>query len=291
MRYRITHKTIYSGEDPVSICHNEAWLKPRDLPHQACTDYQLVIAPVPSSHSLRTDYFGNNVSMFSFYQGYDSLTVTSISDVELQSRDVGLHDPLPAWEVIRDGLRAHGNPAALEAYEFAFPSPRIRGTPELTEYARASFAPGRPLLEALTDLTDRIHLDFEYDPRSTTVTTPVHEVFRLKKGVCQDFAHLQIAALRSFGLAARYVSGYLRTYPPAGQPRLVGVDASHAWLSVYCGDAGWLDVDPTNNLFPDLEHITVAYGRDYNDVCPLKGVYVGRGRHGLAVSVDVMPLE
>lgn len=291
MRYRVTHKTTYTGEQPVSICHNEAWLRPRDLPHQHCDNYQLDISPAPSCQTQRLDYFGNHVAMFSFHQGYEALTVTSISDINLQSRHVTLEEPLPAWEMVREALRSPAHPEALAACEFRFDSPRVRATEEVAAYTRESFVPGRPFLDALNELTERIHRDFVYEPRSTTVTTPVHEVFRLRKGVCQDFAHLEIAMLRSLGLAARYVSGYLRTFPPPGQPKLVGVDASHAWLSVYCGEWGWLDVDPTNNLFPDLEHITVAWGRDYNDVCPLKGVFIGRGRHALEVSVDVSPLE
>jgi transglutaminase-like putative cysteine protease len=192
---------------------------------------------------------------------------------------------------VRDALHAHSDGEALAACEFAYDSSRIIRSPDLAAFAAESFPPGRPIIEAVANLTERVNHDFEYDPRSTTVTTPVSEVLRLRKGVCQDFAHLQIAALRSLGLAARYVSGYLRTYPPEGQPRLVGVDASHAWLAVYCGPQGWIDVDPTNNLFPDLEHLTVAWGRDYSDVCPLKGVYLGGGHHTLAVSVNVEPLE
>ena len=163
--------------------------------------------------------------------------------------------------------------------------------PQLAAYARQSFPSGRPLLEAAAELTTRIYRDFEFNARATTVATPVDEVFSLRKGVCQDFAHLEIAALRSLGLAARYVSGYLRTRPAPGKPRLVGADASHAWLSVYVGDGEWLDLDPTNNLLPNLEHITVAWGRDYSDVCPLKGVFIGGGRHSLSVSVDVAVID
>jgi transglutaminase-like putative cysteine protease len=291
MRYHVTHSTTYSGDQPVSICHNEAWLEPRDTTRQLCEAYRLDISPAPSWLSTRVDYFGNHVSVFSFQQGYDTLTVTADSEIQVRSRGVTLEESSPPWESVRDALRTHADGDVLAACEFAYDSPRIVRSPELAAYAAESFTPGRPIIEALADLTARVHGEFEYDPRSTTVTTPVSEVLRLRKGVCQDFAHVQIAALRSLGLAARYVSGYLRTYPPEGQPRLVGVDASHAWLAVYCGPLGWVDVDPTNNLFPDLEHLTVAWGRDYSDVCPLKGVYLGGGHHTLSVSVNVECLE
>ena len=291
MRYHVTHSTTYSGDQPVSICHNEAWLEPRDTPRQICEAYRLDVSPAPSWLSTRVDYFGNSVSVFSFQQGYDTLTVTADSELNVRSRGVTLEESTPPWESVRDALHAHADGDALSACEFAYDSPRIVRSPDLAAYGAESFAPGRPIIEAIANLTERVNRDFEYDPRSTTVTTPVSEVLRSRKGVCQDFAHVQIAALRSLGLAARYVSGYLRTYPPEGQPRLVGVDASHAWLAVYCGPQGWVDVDPTNNLFPDLEHLTVAWGRDYSDVCPLKGVYLGGGHHTLQVSVNVEPLE
>ena len=291
MKYRVTHKTTYHGDQPVSVCHNEAWLKPRDTPFQRLEDHQLEAHPSPTSLAHRHDYFGNNVWAFSFNRGYDKMTVTSISQVTLCERTIPTVDQTPPWEQVTGLLRNPASPEDLTASEFTFDSPRSLGNAPLAEYARQSFPAGRPLLEAAADLTERIHRDFEFDPRATTVTTPVDEAFRLRKGVCQDFAHLQIAALRSLGLAARYVSGYLRTRPAPGKPHLVGTDASHAWLSVYLGQGDWLDLDPTNNLFPNLEHITVAWGRDYGDVCPLKGVFIGGGRHSLDVSVDVALIE
>ena len=291
MKYRVTHKTTYHGDQPVSVCHNEAWLKPRDTPFQCCDDHQLETHPSPTSLTRRKDYFGNNVWVFSFNRGYDTLTVTSISEVRLCERIVPPADQTPPWEQIVRQLRSPASPDDLSASEFTFDSPRSQGGTALADYARQSFPPDRPLLEAVAELTERIHRDLEYDPRATIVTTPVDDVFRLRKGVCQDFAHLEIAALRSLGLAARYVSGYLRTRPAPGKPQLVGADASHAWLSVYLGNGDWLDLDPTNNLFPNREHITVAWGRDYSDVCPLKGVFIGGGRHSLSVSVDVAPIE
>lgn len=290
MKYRVTHRTTYHGDQPVSIGLNEAWLQPRDTAWQRCDEYRLDVSPTPSTLSKRTDYFGNRVSVFSFNHGYDTMHVTSRCDVTLLPRDLPPPDETLPWETLRDRLRAHPTPVDLAAFEFAFDSPRVRGTDELTAYARESFPAGRPVLAAAGELMTRIHQEFRYDPRATTVTTPVDEVFRLRRGVCQDFAHLQIAALRSLGLAARYVSGYLRTHPAPGQPRLVGADASHAWLALYCGPHGWIDLDPTNDTFPSQEHITIGWGRDYADVTPLKGIFVGGGRHMLEVSVDVKRL-
>ncbi len=178
----------------------------------------------------------------------------------------------------------------LEAYQFAFDSPHVPTSPDLADYAAVSFSPGRPWLEALLDLTRRIHTEFKYDQTATNVSTPLERSAAMRRGVCQDFAHLQIGCLRSLGLAARYVSGYLVTAPPPGQPRLVGADASHAWLSAFSPEHGWIDVDPTNDMIPSPKHITLAWGRDYSDVCPIKGVFIGGGHHGMNVSVDVMPL-
>jgi len=195
------------------------------------------------------------------------------------------------WEEAARLLPNDHNLAGLEAYQFQFESPRIRKRQDFASYALQSFTPGRQMAEALRDLTARIHKDFRFDARVTNVGTPTEEVFRKRRGVCQDFAHLQIACLRSLNLAARYVSGYLRTYPPAGQPRLVGADASHAWVSAYCPGIGWLDMDPTNNLVPSDGHVTLAWGRDYSDVSPLRGLILGGGAHTLKVAVDMEPIN
>lgn len=290
MKYRIVHRTCYSGHEPVSVGQNQAWLKPRDLPWQRCAQYRLSIDPEPSTCGERTDYFGNTVTAFAFNAGYGELVVTARSQVEVQPRVVPGPAETEPWEHVVEGLSQPSSPAVLEAAQFAFNSPRAAAAKPLEDYARESFPPARPVLEALIDLTRRIHRDFKYRPLSTTVSTPVDEVFEKRTGVCQDFAHLQIAMLRSLGLAGRYVSGYLRTVPPPGKPRLVGADASHAWLSAWCGDAGWIDLDPTNNVIPGEDHITVAWGRDYADVPPLKGVFIGGGSHQLKVEVDVEPL-
>ena len=292
VKYRITHITTYHYADPVSVCHNEAYLTPRTFERQVCDYHRLSITPAPSSSGRRTDYFDNPLVYFSFNNGFETIQIKTISRVEVRGQPAIEHSEAgPAWESIAELLRSSRDSAALHASQFVYESPRVRISNELKAYGQKAFSRGRPIAEALMALTAQIHRDFEFDPRATTVHTPIEEVWQNRKGVCQDFAHLEIAVLRSLGLAARYVSGYLRTYPPPGKPRLVGADASHAWLGVYCGgEFGWIDVDPTNNKQVTDEHITLAWGRDYSDVCPLKGVFVGGGRHTLDVSVDVLPL-
>jgi transglutaminase-like putative cysteine protease len=192
---------------------------------------------------------------------------------------------------VRDRFALGQPPWWLEARQFVYESPHVPITKALADYAAPSFSPGRPWLAAVLDLTARVFSQFQYDPTATTVNTPVAQVLQNRRGVCQDFAHLQIGCLRSLGLPARYVSGYLLTAPPAGQQRLVGADASHAWLSAFCPELGWIDFDPTNNQIPTTKHITLAWGRDYSDVCPIKGVLVGGGQHRMRVAVDVVPVE
>ena len=193
----------------------------------------------------------------------------------------------PAWEDVRDQLRSDRYPEFLEAYQYVFDSPYVRAGSDLAEYALPSFAPRRPLLEAVLDLTQRIHAEFRYDPHATTLSTTLKELLATRRGVCQDFAHLQIGCLRALGLAACYISGYLLTQPQPGQNRLIGTDASHAWLSVFCPGSGWVDIDPTNNTIPSEQHILLAWGRDYDDVSPIKGVILGGGEHTVRVAVDV----
>ena len=290
MKYRIVHKTEYSSQESVSVGHNEAWLTPRDTPTQRCRSHRIEIRPAPSVILDRTDYFQNTTTQFAFNQGYDTLSVTSSNVVELFV-PVPSDIPIPAWETVRDAVRAHHSDQDLSALEFVFDSPRCRAAAEFAQYAQTSFPEGEPIRTGITDLMQRFHTDFHYDQTATTVSTPVEQVFRLRKGVCQDFAHLLISMLRSIGLPARYVSGYLRTWPASGKTRLVGADATHAWVSVYCGDLGWVDLDPTNNQFPTTDHITIAWGRDYMDVAPLKGVYIGGSSPRLVVSVDVSQIE
>lgn len=291
MNYKITHVTSYSGSTPVSVCHNQSWLKPRELTYQQCLDFRLSISPEPSIKSECSDSFGNSVQYFSFNRGYHNLKVTAESLVNVTPHPIP-ESNLPAWETIQQRLQNDQSAEALDAYQFTFCSPRIRTNQDFADYAAISFRSGADILTAAKDLTNRIFTEFEFDSRATTVTTPVEEVFRNRRGVCQDFAHLQIALLRSLKLPVRYVSGYLRTIPPEGKPRLIGADASHAWVSLFCGhELGWIDFDPTNNVIPETDHITIAWGRDYSDVPPLRGVFLGGGNHSLSVSVDVEPLD
>ena len=290
MKYRITHKTNYDSHESVSIGHNQAWLELRSVSWQQVDTFSLTIDPEPSICMRRIDSFRNPVHLFSFNEGYQRLSVTATSVVTVTEMPLPESQLSLPWEQLASGVKNHATSDDRDAAEFEFASPRIFWSADKRRYAMESFLPGRSMRDALLDLTSRIHTEFVYDSRATTVNTPVDEVFRLRRGVCQDFAHLQIAMLRSLGIPARYVSGYLRTVPPEGQPRLVGADASHAWLSAYCGNGQWLDVDPTNNTICSTDHITLAWGRDYGDVPPLTGVFIGGGKHRLVVNVDVLPL-
>ncbi|MCA9054397.1 MAG: transglutaminase family protein [Planctomycetaceae bacterium] len=291
MNYDVTHRTTYSGSEAIAIGQNQAWLTPRDLPRQRRLSFELHINPETSSLGERLDYFGNTVTTFTFNGGYVTLDVVAQGVVEVLPPEHPAPDQTPAWEEVAGRLQRPKSPIETEASQFRFDSPRSAAAAPFAEYARSSFQRGRPILDAVVALTERIHRDFEYRSQSTTVSTPVDEVFEKRRGVCQDFAHLEIAMLRSLGLAARYVSGYLRTIPPPGKERAIGADATHAWLSVYCGEAGWIDLDPTNNQITGDGHIVLAWGRDYGDVPPLRGVYIGGGAHKLNVGVDVVPLE
>ncbi len=268
-----------------------ACLKPRSLPRHQSARSELRIQPRPATRTDRVDFFGNRLCFFTIQEPHKELVVEARSEVTMEGNGVPwLQHALP-WEEVAKSLPDDDSPAGLEAYQFGFESPRIRVQPEFAAYARQSFTPGRPMQEALLDLTARIHKDFRFDSKATNVRTLTEEVFKKRRGVCQDFAHLQIACLRSLTLAARYVSGYLRTYPPPGKPRLIGADVSHAWVSAYCPGIGWLDMDPTNNVVPSDGHVTLAWGRDYGDVSPLRGLILGGGAHTLKVAVDMEPIE
>jgi transglutaminase-like putative cysteine protease len=288
--YRIEHETRYVHSGGVSTSQHLAYLTPRTLPHQCVRSHQLVIEPTPASCVQRIDYFGNAVDQFTILTPYDQLCVIgrSLVAVTATTPALALEDGAP-WEAVRDEFFYERGAPYEGASEFSYPSPYAATAPELAAFARESFAPGRPLVAAAVDLMHRIHEEFTFDPGATTIATPVTRVLAERRGVCQDFAHLQIACLRSLGLAARYVSGYLLTQPPPGQPRLVGADASHAWLSVWCPRLGWVDLDPTNDVLPSRRHVTLAWGRDYGDVSPLRGVVLGGRDHTLHVAVSVMP--
>jgi transglutaminase-like putative cysteine protease len=289
--YRVTHLNTYSYSEPVSLCHNLLHLAVRDTPGQTCAHSQLLIQPLPAVSSSKTDYFGNTATFFTLQEPHPRLTITAVNLARLRPQTPPEASTTLSWEETVKQLSRPDPPENLEACQFLFDSPYVKRHAELADYARPSFSPGRPLLEAVLDLTRRIHTEFRYDKTATNTATPVLHVLHNRRGVCQDFAHLQIACLRSLGVAARYVSGYLLTRPPAGQPRLVGADASHAWLSAYCPGAGWIDVDPTNNMIPGDKHIVLAWGRDYDDVCPIKGVILGGGKQEVNVAVDVVPVE
>jgi transglutaminase-like putative cysteine protease len=288
VKYRVRHITSYTYPEPVSLCQNQARLSPRVFARQQCESTRLTVQPEPKAMHAWTDYFGNTANFFAVEVPHDELTVTAESVVTVAAAQVPEPSATPPWEQARD---ATASTLVDKAVQFTFESPCVRFIPEARDYARPSFPSGRPFLEAVLDLTARIWKEFKYDPTATCVNTPTEEVLRNRRGVCQDFAHLQITCLRSLGLAARYVSGYLLTDPPPGQPKLVGADASHAWVSVYCPQLGWFDFDPTNNQIPQLRHVTLAWGRDYSDVCPIQGVFLGGGDHRMCVSVDVAPVS
>lgn len=286
MKYRVTHRTAYSYASQVTLCHNEAHLKPRSCNGQTVLDSRITIEPRPASYSEREDFFGNRVAYFAVQQPHRELVVTAVSEVEMNSGGLHFESNAP-WEAAAARLRADSSADILDARQYLLDSPMVTSVPGVAEYAGASFSGKRPLVEAVHDLMGRIHADFTYDPAFTEIATPLTHVFEHRRGVCQDFAHLAIACLRTQGLAARYVSGYLETRPPPGQQKLQGADASHAWFSVYDPDVGWLDFDPTNNKIPMDQHITTAWGRDYADITPLKGIIFGGGKHKARVGVDV----
>jgi transglutaminase-like putative cysteine protease len=291
--YEVTHQTEYKYESDVSDSYGELHLIPRDLPGQRRHSAKVVVDPTPEDYRERLDYFGNQVSYLAIHRPHRALTVTATSVVEVEDRPNGLSvfGQRP-WEEARDAVRDGRVPDPLDAVQYVLDSPLVAASSEFADYAASTFTPGRTLLEAVTDICHRIHADFEYKPGSTSVTTPLDEVFAQRKGVCQDFAHLGIACLRSVGLPARYVSGYLETDPPPGRPKLKGVDGSHAWMSVLVPEAGWLEVDPTNDQLANNRYVVTAFGRDYNDVPPLNGVIYTKGKtESLSVKVDVVAVS
>ncbi len=284
MIYRAIHTTKYSYSLPVSTSVNEARLTLRELPFQKVRSSSIVVQPEPASVSTRTDYFGNVVKTISVFEPHDQLIVTASSVVEVlpSQRELSLS---PSWNEARDLLLAHAESEYLAAFEYTCDSPFVARSRDLGEYARPSFDQGRSLFEAVRELTSRITKEFRYKPRSTTIDTPVSTVLEKRAGVCQDFAHLMIGALRSLGLAARYVSGYLRS-----GPSLQGSEASHAWVSVFIPGSGWAYFDPTNDCVPSDSHVVIGWGRDYGDVTPLKGITLGGGDETITVDVRVRPL-
>ncbi|HSD36803.1 MAG TPA: transglutaminase family protein [Rhodocyclaceae bacterium] len=292
MRYKIEHVTRYTYSSPVGLSFQIAHLQPRDDDEQICLASSLQIDPAPERVDAGKDYFGNDVARFELSSPHKALAIIATSEVDV-SRDPETPTESEPWESVRQYFAETlwGQDADSAAAEFLFPSPLVPHSPALREYARASFTPERPIVEAALDLMTRIHEEFEFDPTATHVTTSVETVLQIRRGVCQDFAHLMIGCLRALGLPARYVSGYLLTEPPPGQPRLIGADASHAWVALYVPEFGWLALDPTNDIVPGDKHIMLAWGRDFGDVSPLRGVILGGGEHDVDVGVTVTPLD
>jgi transglutaminase-like putative cysteine protease len=291
VKLSVVHRTTYVYGDSVTTSHHEARLTPRESEAQRTISHETLITPSPEAHRRRFDYFGNRALHFSLCEPHRSLNVVARSVVELRHPLVPELSATPSWESVRDRLRSDRRRDMLDAYAFAFDSTHIVVGPELYAYSEPYFTPGRPLLEAVRELVAGIHREFTYDPRATDVSTPILEVLAQRRGVCQDFAHVAIGCLRSRGLAGRYVSGYLLTRPPPGKARLVGADASHAWFATFVPEHGWVDFDPTNNVLPTSEHVTIAYGRDFADVTPIRGVILGGGQHQLSVAVDVTSVD
>lgn len=286
MILEVRHQTTYKYESAVSISHHLAHLTPRACPWQACRSSALEVIPSPSVRDVSLDYFGNPVSTMTVQQSHKRLDVTAMSVVDVRPRAVPEPASTPAWEAVRDAAAAARDDEALEAAGFTFPTPTTQGDGGIEAWTGISFHAGRPILAGVVELCRRIHDEFRYESGSTRVATPVAESFMARRGVCQDFSHIALAGLRAFGLPARYVSGYLLTRPPPGRPKVVGADASHAWISVWVPGSGWIDLDPTNDVIVADAHVTLAWGRDFGDVTPLAGVMFGGGEHRVKVAVD-----
>ena len=288
MIYEIVHKTKYTYSGPVSHCHSKIWLQPRNLPYQYCHEVMFEIDPLPGVFYTLNDFYGNIVRYFAIQQSHKELSVKVKSRIEIFPRkdfSITVLKDKP-WEEIRQGLsKFHKD--LVDVYHFKYESQHVIIHKELFHYAAVSFTTGRGLLESVRNLIKRVFQEFKFVSGHTTIATPIEVIFRSKKGVCQDFAHLCIGLIRSHGLAARYVSGYIETLAPVGKEKLVGTDASHAWISVYLPEHGWVDFDPTNNVVPYDRHITLAWGRDFADVSPMKGVVFSTGKQALLVEVDV----
>ena len=285
MVYQATHITRYRYQSPVSQSLSETRLTPRTFPGQTLHESRIHIQPEPAVLEHRKDYFGNNVTTFAVFKTHDHFSATAVSVVEVDPKPWEMF-PTISWEVTRDRIAGQSDAALLDPYEFIFDSPYVTAAPELADYAGSTFIPGRPLVDAVTELSHRIHAEFRYEPKSTSIDMPLLEVLGNRRGVCQDFAHIMIGALRSLRLPARYVSGYLRS-----GAAYQGADASHAWVSVFVPGSGWLDFDPTNDVRPSDGHVTLGWGRDYGDVTPVKGIALGGGKQIVEVEVRVEPIS
>ena len=290
-RYRVVHETRYKYQSAVTLSQQYLHMTPRSFRYQQTESHQIWLDPVANEGNDGVDYFGNHTRHVAITVPHQSLLVHAESTVALSARP-SLAQPAGTapWESIRDMTAKEKSAATLEACRYLYASPHVNWFAGLEAYARISCTPGRPQLDAVLDLTHRIFDDFEFDGRATDISTPLEEVMRGRRGVCQDFAQLMIGCLRSVGLPARYISGYLLTHPPAGTQRLIGADASHAWVSVFNPALGWVDFDPTNRCPVQHEHITLGWGRDFSDVTPMRGIVLGGGAQVLDVQVTVTPL-
>lgn len=288
MIYNVTHSTVYRYSSPVSVCHNILILESRPSATSVCQQFELRIHPQPKALVRRVDMFGNIVQRFSLDVNHSQLSISANSLIVLHPATVTQATSTATCSQVSRSCKTQTDANWLAVSPFSFDSPRIKRSPEFADYAASQLLDDKPVLEAAIELTHQIYTDFKYDKDATRVDTPTESSFRERHGVCQDFAHIAVACLRSSGLPARYVSGYLRTNPPPGKPRLVGNDQSHAWFSIYCGsDTGWVDLDPTNDCVCGADHVPVAFGRDYTDVVPVKGIFLGGGETSMSVSVDV----
>lgn len=291
MIFEVSHKTTYNYTAPVAQAHHLVHLAPRPHERQRVMKHSIIVSPAPASRSDFIDYFGNPASVVAIESSHSELHIHSQGVVEVSApQDIDLSASTP-WDVLSENFAPPKKIAELEAAQYIMPSSLTAISNELMSFAQPSFAPGRPILDCARELTHRIFTEFAYDGTATDIATTTDELLQIRRGVCQDFAHLLIASVRAFGLPARYVSGYLLTRPPEGKERLVGADASHAWASIWSPEHGWTDFDPTNDMIPKDEHVTIAYGRDFHDVSPVTGVLLGGGAHQVDVAVDVKPIS
>ena len=298
MQLQVTHSSHFDYSAPVSLAHHLALLQPLQDAQQQLLDFNITVEPAADTHCDGRDLQGNACRWFSILKQHDELIVTSTSRVQLQPRAAELRsETSPPWDALAARLRYSAGAPFDAAVEFTMPSPFVPRLQVLHDYAASSMLPGRPVASVAIELMQRIHDDFKYESRSTQIETPLKQAFAQRRGVCQDFAHVMIGALRMHGVPARYVSGYLLTQPAVAGPHLVGADASHAWVQVYCpgtqgvGGDGWLDLDPTNEILPGAGHVRLAVGRDFGDVTPLRGVIRGGGHHSLSVAVTTLVLN
>lgn len=293
MLLRVLHETVYDYVPPVRTAQHMAHLKPASTSRQRLLSHRLTVDPQPAQQTESVDVYGNTRSFFALQASHDALRV--VADSLVSTAPLPQPPADPAWDEVVERMRYHRGTHYDPAAEFAFASPYVPRDEAFAAYAQASFPAGRPLLEAAGDLMRRIHADFEYAPAATDVNTPALEALALRRGVCQDLAHVMLGCLRSLHLPARYVSGYLLTEAPAGKARLVGSDASHAWVAVYVpaaeGPGSWAELDPTNDRGPGEDYVTLATGRDYSDVSPIRGVIHGGANHTLRVAVTVTPAQ